>query len=70
MFPLVALIGARLISVTVTGVAVAVLQEELCLGSFWCIRLTPVARNPQGVRYELRTLPVSCPSLCISIHIH
>ncbi|RLN22336.1 hypothetical protein C2845_PM07G00700 [Panicum miliaceum] len=33
-------------------------KEELCLGSFWCISLTSVACKPQGIKYELHTLPV------------
>ncbi|CAD6232882.1 unnamed protein product [Miscanthus lutarioriparius] len=38
-------------------------KEELCLGSFWCIRLTPIGRNLQGVKYELRTLPVDAKAV-------
>ncbi|CAO2193815.1 unnamed protein product [Urochloa humidicola] len=33
-------------------------KGELCLGTFWCISLTPVARKLQMVNYELHTLPV------------
>ncbi|CAO2161194.1 unnamed protein product [Urochloa humidicola] len=33
-------------------------KGELCLGTFWCISLTPVARKLQRVNYELHTLPV------------
>ncbi|KAG2595477.1 probable staphylococcal-like nuclease CAN1 [Panicum virgatum] len=38
-------------------------KEELCLGSFWCISLTPVSCKPQGIKYELHTLPVDAKAV-------
>ncbi|RCV24820.1 hypothetical protein SETIT_5G117100v2 [Setaria italica] len=37
--------------------------KEFCLGSFWCISLTPVAYKPQGVKYELHTLHVDAKAV-------
>ncbi|CAL4978067.1 unnamed protein product [Urochloa decumbens] len=38
-------------------------KGQLCLGSFWCISLTPVARKLQRVNYELHTLPVDAKAV-------
>ncbi|CAO2208877.1 unnamed protein product [Urochloa humidicola] len=38
-------------------------KGELCLGSFWCISLTPVACKPHRVSYELHTLPVDAKAV-------
>ncbi|CAO2181026.1 unnamed protein product [Urochloa humidicola] len=38
-------------------------KGERCLGTFWCISLTPVARKLQRVNYELHTLPVDAKAV-------
>ncbi|PVH39359.1 hypothetical protein PAHAL_5G485700 [Panicum hallii] len=37
--------------------------KELCLCSFWCISLTSVSCKPQGIKYELHTLPVDAKAV-------
>nr|CAB3472108.1 unnamed protein product [Digitaria exilis] len=36
---------------------------KFCLGSIWCVSLAPVPCKPQGVKYELHTLPVDAKAV-------